>query len=210
MYFCGVIKVTANLKFEIMNVLVFGGKLKDPSKVNELEVRYKNLKGTIMCSDKKTKPNGIWKRAKSINSDGVWFYKFPYEHSGLEIWKKIGLSTGVVLAKGYVEDVVEPKRFLNPDGKEEMLTYGIKKTSDGFYEFYLNETHHPVAYKEKLKELMEGGKTEDEARKIIAKTPICLELYYERGKGLFMVECDAIENGVDIFSPYTTKKYHIQ
>lgn len=192
-----------------MNVLTFGGKLKDPNKANELEVRYKNLKGTIMCSDKRTKPNGVWKRAKTINSNGVWFYKFPFGHNGLEIWKKVGISSSVVLEKGYVEDV-EPKHFLNPEGKEEILSYGIKKSSNGFYEFYLSEQHHPIAYREKLKELMGCGKTEEEARKIINETPICLELYYERGKGLFMVECDAIEDGVDIFSPYTTKKYHIQ
>lgn len=71
-------------------------------------------------------------------------------------------------------------------------------------EVRLSREKTPKAFKEKLEELMEEGAfdTEKEAIEWIEKTPFVMEIYYERGSGLFLVESEALENG-DIVSPYT-------
>ena len=71
-------------------------------------------------------------------------------------------------------------------------------------EIRLSREKTPKAFKEKLEELMEEGafNTEKEAIEWIEKTSFVMEIYYERGSGLFLVESEALENG-DIVSPYT-------
>ena len=71
-------------------------------------------------------------------------------------------------------------------------------------EVRLSREKTPKAFKEKLEELMEEGafNTEKEAIEWIEKTTFVMEIYYERGSGLFLVESEALENG-DIVSPYT-------
>ena len=71
-------------------------------------------------------------------------------------------------------------------------------------EVRLSREKTPKAFKEKLEELMEEGafNTEKEAIEWIEKNPFVMEIYYERGSGLFLVESEALENG-DIVSPYT-------
>ena len=71
-------------------------------------------------------------------------------------------------------------------------------------EVRLSREKTPKAFKEKLEELMEEGafNTEKEAIEWIEKTSFVMEIYYERGSGLFLVESEALENG-DIVSPYT-------
>lgn len=67
----------------------------------------------------------------------------------------------------------------------------------------LTEDKFPIAYKNKLKELVDCGMTEKEARDFLNDTPIELELYYSYGYGLFAVETDAVDGGATIFDPYT-------
>lgn len=71
-------------------------------------------------------------------------------------------------------------------------------------EVRLSREKTPKAFKEKLEELMEEGAfdTEKEAIEWIEKTTFVMEIYYEKGSGLFLVESEALENG-DIVSPYT-------
>lgn len=73
----------------------------------------------------------------------------------------------------------------------------------------LSRDKTPIAFKNKLNELMEQGrfKTKDEAIKFIESAPIKMELYYEKGHGLIMVETDAIEYGYDLCSPYTKEPF---
>ena len=71
-------------------------------------------------------------------------------------------------------------------------------------EVRLSREKTPKAFKEKLEELMEEGAfdTEEEAIEWIEKTTFVMEIDYEKGSGLFLVESEALENG-DIVSPYT-------
>jgi len=75
------------------------------------------------------------------------------------------------------------------------------------FEIILTEDKYPTAYANKLKCLMQGaGMTEQEARNEIAAVPIEMELYYEVGAGLMMVESGAVESGT-IYSPYSGELY---
>lgn len=68
----------------------------------------------------------------------------------------------------------------------------------------LTREKYPIAFKAKLEELIEEGAFENENEAIdwIESTPIELEIYYEKGSGLFAVESEAVEcNGT--YSPYT-------
>ena len=61
---------------------------------------------------------------------------------------------------------------------------------------------YPTAFANKVDELIEQNqfKTREEAEAYVSGTPIELELYYEKGTGLFAVEAEAVES---IYSPYT-------
>ena len=74
-------------------------------------------------------------------------------------------------------------------------------------EVRLSREKTPITFKNKLEELMEEGAfdTEKEAIEWIEKTPFVMEMYYEKGQGLFLVESEAIDN-CDIVSPYTKEE----
>lgn len=74
-------------------------------------------------------------------------------------------------------------------------------------EVRLSREKTPIAFKEKLDELMEEGafNTENEAIEWIEKTPFVMEMYYEKGHGLFLVESEAIDS-CDLVSPYTKEE----
>ena len=83
----------------------------------------------------------------------------------------------------------------------------IKKNDAYNYEsikIKLSRMNTPIAYQNKLDELMEckAFDTQDEAEKWLNETPIELELYYEKGYGLFGVEEEAVEES-EIHSPYS-------
>ena len=74
-------------------------------------------------------------------------------------------------------------------------------------EVRLSREKTPIAFKEKLDELMEEGafNTKEEATAWIEKTPFVMEMYYEKGHGLFLVASEALEGG-GIASPYTKEE----
>lgn len=86
----------------------------------------------------------------------------------------------------------------------------MKKNKAENYEsilVYLDENRTPLAFNEKLKELMEEGAFDNEkdAKFYILTNPIELELYYHKGYGLYGVEPDAVEYA-DIYNPYDGTK----
>ena len=69
--------------------------------------------------------------------------------------------------------------------------------------FKLTEEKTPIAYRAKVEELVEEcGFTEEQAKTYINDMEFELEVYYEKGHGLFAVEIDAVESGT-IYSPYS-------
>lgn len=62
----------------------------------------------------------------------------------------------------------------------------------------------PIAFQNKLNELMESGAfyNEEEATRWIESNPIVLEIMYEKNWGLFAVESEAIERN-NLMSPYS-------
>ena len=73
-------------------------------------------------------------------------------------------------------------------------------------EVLLTPTRFPIAYKNKVDELMEQGAFDnrEEAERWVQTTPICLEIIYEKHSGLFAVESEAIESN-SCSSPYSKK-----
>ena len=68
----------------------------------------------------------------------------------------------------------------------------------------LTRNNFPIAFQNKLNELMEQGafNNEEEATRWIESTPIVLEIMYEKNWGLFAVESEAIESNC-LMSPYS-------
>lgn len=93
-----------------------------------------------------------------------------------------------------------------------MVQEAIHKLNDGDnYEsigtFKLSKEKTPIAFAEKVAELVEeNGMTLEEAEKAVAGMEIGLEIYYEKGFGLFAIESEAVES-CKIFSPYTKELY---
>lgn len=71
-------------------------------------------------------------------------------------------------------------------------------------EVLLTRRTFPIAFQNKLNELMEQGAfdSEEEATRWIESGTIVLEIMYEKHSGLFAVESEAIESG-EIVSPYS-------
>lgn len=63
---------------------------------------------------------------------------------------------------------------------------------------------YPRIFNAKCEELIEEGRASDmeSAKKLAGNMIIELELYYEKGAGLFAVESEAVESA-KIYSPYT-------
>lgn len=72
----------------------------------------------------------------------------------------------------------------------------------------LTKERFPIAFQNKVEELIEEGfcGTQEEAEKAVEGMDFELEIYYEKGVGLFAVECEAVACG-RIYSPYTTEPY---
>lgn len=81
------------------------------------------------------------------------------------------------------------KLQINPQGTEEV------------FEIYLDPVKHPVAYNNKVEELIDSGMSREEADRFVQTMPFVLEVYYSQGQGLFLVESEAIEYN-DIHNPY--------
>lgn len=71
----------------------------------------------------------------------------------------------------------------------------------------LSRDKTPIAFKNKLEDLMEKGFETEEAIEYIESVPIKMELYYEKGHGLIMVESDELDCNLDICSPYTKEPF---
>ena len=74
-------------------------------------------------------------------------------------------------------------------------------------EVLLTPTKFPIAFKNKVDELMEQGafKTREDAEQWVQTTPICMEILYEKHSGLFGAESEGLESG-GLVSPYTNKE----
>lgn len=72
---------------------------------------------------------------------------------------------------------------------------------------YLDEEHTPIAFKNKLEEVLSQNvfDSEEEAKEWLRTTPFELEIYYEQGYGLFGVEPEAVEAEI-VSSPYSGEK----
>ena len=70
----------------------------------------------------------------------------------------------------------------------------------------LSKEKFPKAFQAKVEELLEEKvcETVEEAERIIKDMEFELEIYYEKGTGLFAVESEAVESGT-IYSPYTAE-----
>ncbi len=66
----------------------------------------------------------------------------------------------------------------------------------------LTPEKYPAAFGRKVRCMMSGGLSREEAEEIILKTPITVEIFYDIGHGLFAVESEAVDNN-EIFNPYT-------
>lgn len=101
---------------------------------------------------------------------------------------------------------------------KEMTVLGIESeendevgeiNSDDDYEsimITLTPKTYPKAFKAKVDELMEEGMFDnrEEAEAWVIDSPIELELYYDKGKGLFGVESGFVESVSEFTSPYGT------
>lgn len=67
----------------------------------------------------------------------------------------------------------------------------------------LSKEKFPIAFENKVQEIMEEyGWERGKAEELVGDMSIELELYYEKGYGLFAVESEAVEGGT-IYSPYS-------
>lgn len=78
----------------------------------------------------------------------------------------------------------------------------ITETEGDVIDIRLSPEKTPVAYERKVRCLMLSGMTEEEAKIEASCTPIQMELFYDIGIGLFMVESEAVDN-CEIYNPFS-------
>lgn len=71
----------------------------------------------------------------------------------------------------------------------------------------LNKNDHPIAFANRIQDLMNSGFTIEECEKLVCE-PIELELYYDPEYGLFAVDSGAVEAGT-IYNPYNRKELEL-
>lgn len=98
---------------------------------------------------------------------------------------------------------IEASTANTPKGTIIAAPAGEEETID----ILLSEGQFPNARKAKLEELLEENvfDSREKAERWLDRTPICLELIYEKGLGLFAAESDAIES-CSLLSPYSGKE----
>ena len=85
----------------------------------------------------------------------------------------------------------------------ENMEFPLVEIENGYVVFKLDKEHTPIAYQNRLEELIEEcNLTKQEAEEAILTERIRLEIYYSKGSGLFAVDCEAVESGT-IYNPYT-------
>lgn len=71
----------------------------------------------------------------------------------------------------------------------------------------LTKEKYPIAWNAKVEELVEEcGLSREDAEKVVSDMEIELEVYYEKGAGLFAVESEAVTSGT-IYSPYSREPF---
>ena len=73
--------------------------------------------------------------------------------------------------------------------------------------FKLDKAKTPIAYRNKVEEILEEGAANSigEAEEMVDTMEFMMEIYYEKGHGLFAVEQDAAGCGF-LYSPYSGDK----
>ena len=64
---------------------------------------------------------------------------------------------------------------------------------------------NPEMFRCRVKCLMYSGLSQAEAEKVIASTPLKLELFYNVGRGSFAIDAEAVGN-TPLYNPYTGKE----
>mgnify|MGYP003164329776 CR=1 FL=1 len=64
---------------------------------------------------------------------------------------------------------------------------------------------NPEMFRCRVKCLMYSGLSQAEAEKVIASTPLKLELFYDVGRGSFAIDAEAVGN-TPLYNPYTGKE----
>ena len=112
-----------------------------------------------------------------------------------------------------IEFIEEHTRFadedpyeLDDEGSDDMYIRANPVGQEETIDIHLSPGVYPIAYKNRIDELMEeeAFDNEEDAEAHVRTNPITLELYYEKGIGLFAVETDAVEAEAAC-SPYTRR-----
>ena len=128
------------------------------------------------------------------------------DHDAWSVSDIIELCKGDMTLADRVMDAVE---WAGPETEREQILASeggveIDETECKTIDILLTPEKYPTAFERKVRCVMSGGMTRQEAEEHVRMTPICLEIFYDIGRGLFAVESEAVDN-TDIFNPYTGK-----
>ncbi len=89
------------------------------------------------------------------------------------------------------------------DGQESDLR--ISEIEGETIDIRLTPETYPATFERKVRCIMSGGMTRREAEQFVLTSPLCMELFYDIGRGLFAVEAEAVTE-IPIYNPYTGKE----
>ncbi len=88
-------------------------------------------------------------------------------------------------------------------GRDDTLI--IREAECEVIDILLSPNRYPVAFERKVRCVMSGGLSRQEAEAYVLTTPLQLEIFYDIGRGLFALEPEPIES-ITVFNPYTGKE----
>lgn len=74
----------------------------------------------------------------------------------------------------------------------------------------VNKDEYPIIYKQIVEEQVSLGVPREQAEKYTDGLEIELELYYQKDYGLFGVDAEAVDEHVDLCSPYNKEEFEYE
>ena len=109
------------------------------------------------------------------------------------------------MMKNYIKNEIIEKEIEKVENENNISKLNINAEPEILGIFKLDKDKCPFARNNKVAELMEQGMSREDAEDAVSKMDFQLEIYYEKGYGMFAVESDAIECNGNIYSPYNGK-----
>lgn len=169
---------------------------------NELSLEKVEQPARALWRDNKGDPQESVVLAVGMDDDGDLFLTLEDDCGGeVQIWESYGQISENDL-ESVLENIREYMAEGNCDNPDRLV---ITDDVGEVVEVITTPTNNPEIFRRRVKCLMLSGLSQEKAEKLVASTPLQLELFYDIGLGAFAIDAEAVGN-TPLYNPYTGKE----